>query len=218
MRTIKKSDSDDAKAARRLLSKSSAVLQEVEDSALVRWHRRSYPTFSPAEVKVGPLLGIGGYCGVHEVLDFEWEEPTTAPAAAKDGSVDAAVAACQGSSGDVESGDRHHGLDRSSDVVSVTAAQHPQEHPFLVVPVKRETLDLLFGGAGGNNHDHEEDDIEHPHYDVHAARRLMKDHVMRHGEARYAIKRLKDDLRGELERARGMLDLAIEAKFLSALW
>ena len=57
---------------------------------------------------------------------------------------------------------------------------------------------------------------DEPHYDVEGARQLMKDHVLRNGEARYAVKSLKS--LNELERARGMIDLAIEAKFLSVLW
>jgi hypothetical protein len=217
MRTLKGHgpDPEDAKAARRLLARSSAILQEVEDSALVQRHRRSYPKFSPAEVKVGPLLGTGGYCSVHEVLDFEWEAPV--PSAATEESVDAPNAARQDTDGDEEVGERH-GLAGNSNAACQTTAQHDQQGPpVVVVPVKRETLCLLTGD-GGKNHDHEEDDVEHPHYELNAARKLMKDHVMRHGEARYAIKRLKKDLTGELERARGMLDLAIEAKFLSALW
>jgi hypothetical protein len=170
--------SDDIKAARRLLANSAAILREVEESALVQRHKRSYPMFAPSEVIVGPLLGTGGYCGVHEVLDFELAESKIAE---NDGGV-----------ASEESKEPHH------------------DEP-VVVPVKRELVDLLVGG-------NDDDDGEHPHYDVNAARRLMKDHVLRHGEARYAIKRLKKELKGELERARATLDLAIEAKFLSALW
>lgn len=177
-------ESDDIKAARRLLASSAAILREVEESALVQHHKRSYPTFAPTEVKEGPLLGTGGYCSVHEIIDFEWAESKTAE---NDGS----VASPEGSQAD--------------------ESKEPQHDEPVVVPVKRELVDLLVGG-------NDDDEGEHPHYDVNAARRLMKDHVLRHGEARYAIKRLKKELKGELERARAMLDLAIEAKFLSALW
>jgi hypothetical protein len=176
--------SDDTKAARRLLANSAAILREVEESALVQRHKRSYPTFAPSEVKTGTVLGTGGYCSVHEVLDFEWAE-----------------------SGSTE----HDQRVASPDSSHVEESREPHLDNPVILPVKRELLDLLVGG-------NDEDEGEHPHYDVNAARRLMKDHVLRHGEARYAIKRLKKELKGELERARAMLDLAIEAKFLAALW
>jgi hypothetical protein len=41
--------------------------------------------------------------------------------------------------------------------------------------------------------------------------------VTKNGYARYALKRLHNDLT-ELERARGMVDLAVEAKYLSLVW
>jgi hypothetical protein len=176
--------SNDIKAARRLLANSPAILREVEESALVQRHKRSYPKFAPSEVKVGPLLGTGGYCGVHEVLDFDLAEAQTA---------------------------EHDGSVSSPEGSHVGESKEPHQDDPIVVPVRRELVDLLVGG-------NDDDETEHPHYDVNAARRLMKDHVLRHGEARYAIKRLKKELKGELERARAMLDLAIEAKFLSALW
>jgi hypothetical protein len=53
--------------------------------------------------------------------------------------------------------------------------------------------------------------------DVLESRRLMDRSVLRNGEARYALKRLHGNL-SELERARGMVDLALEAKYLSIVW
>jgi hypothetical protein len=55
------------------------------------------------------------------------------------------------------------------------------------------------------------------HYDVSTAKKLMAKHCQRTGIARYAVKRLKPDL-DEFQEARGALDLAIEIKFMSALW
>jgi len=57
----------------------------------------------------------------------------------------------------------------------------------------------------------------HVHYDVHKARRWMEKRCLRKGEARYAIKRLHGNL-SEIELARGMVDLAVEAKYLSVVW
>jgi serine/threonine protein kinase len=55
------------------------------------------------------------------------------------------------------------------------------------------------------------------HYDIRSARTTMARLVRRNGSARYAIKRLHEDL-NEIERARGIVDLALEAKYLSVLW
>lgn len=60
-------------------------------------------------------------------------------------------------------------------------------------------------------------DNDHVHYDVRKARHWMTKHCQRKGEARYALKRLHEDL-SEIERARGMIDLAVEAKYLSVVW
>jgi hypothetical protein len=65
--------------------------------------------------------------------------------------------------------------------------------------------------------------LEHPeshhddHIDFNVARTFMRKYCLRHGSARYAVKRLKDELTG-IDRARGAVDLAIEIKFLSTLW
>lgn len=60
---------------------------------------------------------------------------------------------------------------------------------------------------------------EHHHYVASTARNLMANNVLRNGrDARYAIKRLDAEHLSELELARGMIDLAIETKFLSRLW
>jgi hypothetical protein len=61
----------------------------------------------------------------------------------------------------------------------------------------------------GTNHD--------AHYSVLNARKFMADHVRRVGEARYAIKFLRPEL-GHFERTRGIVDLAVESKYLSVLW
>ena len=55
------------------------------------------------------------------------------------------------------------------------------------------------------------------HYDIRHARKTMSQLVQRNGSARYAIKKFHYDL-NELERTRGMIDLALEAKYLSVLW
>lgn len=63
----------------------------------------------------------------------------------------------------------------------------------------------------------EKQDSLYGHYDANEARELMRDRVQKNNHSRYALKRLHDDLT-EVEQARGMIDLAIEAKFLSIVW
>jgi hypothetical protein len=56
------------------------------------------------------------------------------------------------------------------------------------------------------------------HYEVSTARAFMAANFKRNGvDARYALKILRHD-HSELQRARGMIDLAIETKLLSRLW
>lgn len=57
----------------------------------------------------------------------------------------------------------------------------------------------------------------HIHYDVKKARHWMEKRCIRKGVPRFALKRLHGDL-SELELARGMIDLAVEAKYLSVVW
>ncbi|CAB9498046.1 expressed unknown protein [Seminavis robusta] len=62
------------------------------------------------------------------------------------------------------------------------------------------------------HHDHQD-----RHYEVATAKRQIASRVMRSGKARYAIKKLNPAL-SELDRTRGMIDMALEIKYLSVLW
>jgi len=59
--------------------------------------------------------------------------------------------------------------------------------------------------------DHEDEDYEH------TTRGFMKDHCLRNGEARYAIKRIRSNLVGQENITDAAVDLAREAEFLAAL-
>lgn len=54
------------------------------------------------------------------------------------------------------------------------------------------------------------------HYDASTARGHMAKFCIRNGDARYAVKQLQPSLT-EVEKARGMIDLAVEVKFLSVV-
>ena len=71
------------------------------------------------------------------------------------------------------------------------------------------------------NSDQHDDDDRHNHYlsgltNPGEARAFMAKHVLRDGDARYAIKRLKPDL-SEKNKEAAVMDLAIEAKFLAVI-
>ena len=62
--------------------------------------------------------------------------------------------------------------------------------------------------------DHEND--EH-HFDVETAKQKLAKRCRRFNKARYAIKRLDPSL-SEIDRIRGMIDMALEVKYLTVLW
>lgn len=90
---------------------------------------------------------------------------------------------------------------------------------------------LLKDDNDDDNHDKDEPSLEHAsedttdtentahehHYDVRTAKQFMAKHVLRFGQARYAIKTLLPTL-SPTELQRGKFDLAIEATLLSTLW
>jgi hypothetical protein len=62
-----------------------------------------------------------------------------------------------------------------------------------------------------------QDDNDHIHYTIDKAKTYMRKHTIRNGTSRYVMKQLKENL-SELEIARGMVDLAMEAKFLAVIF
>lgn len=67
------------------------------------------------------------------------------------------------------------------------------------------------------NDDMEEALREDNHYELDTAKQKMAHRCMRLGEARYAIKILDSQL-NDLDRTRGMIDMALEVKYLKYLW
>lgn len=156
------------KPIRILLKEAEELLRQVDDSFLAQKEIRDYPTFQAVEVRVGKLLGVGGFCSVFEVEEFDIEE--MAPSAAV-------------------SSPPKTGISFADD------AKPAQPH--------------------ANEHDAARAEDE-SHYDVASARQHMKTIVKRNGDARYAIKRLHHEL-SDIEQARGMVDLALECKYLCSL-
>ena len=180
----------DQKEAASLLRQAPALLKQVEQSYLLQRNRRQYPTFRSSEVTVGPLLGVGGFGVVFEVENLTLQ-PDFQDVKEE---VKEQPKAPDGSSSEIPS---HR---RKTSEVSFSIPSQIKNQPVTADPQKQATT--------------ESDDS---HYDVRNARRHMVHFVRRDGDARYAIKRLQKDL-PELARARGQIDLALEATFLSGLW
>jgi serine/threonine protein kinase len=68
-----------------------------------------------------------------------------------------------------------------------------------------------------SDYDELESDHEDEVYDQNNTRGFMKDHCLRNGEARYAVKRIRHDLVGEEDITDAAIDLAREAQFLAGL-
>jgi serine/threonine protein kinase len=193
-------------AAENLAREAPGLLKEVEESYLVRHHQRSYPTFKASEVNVGPLLGAGGFGLVFEVEDLNIQ---LVARSTEDETHSAQRLSTQKQGQDSSERDVLHADDDPTKKRHVRKSSGVSFH----IPTPTEAEVESVGG-------HESDsiaDIDDSHYDVLHARSHMKKFVRRDGDARYAIKRLRKDL-NELARTRGMLDLAIEARFLSGLW
>lgn len=72
-------------------------------------------------------------------------------------------------------------------------------------------------GAPSDSNEDDQDHDNDDHYELDTAKEKMTRRCRRFGKARYAIKRL-DPALSELERTRGMIDMALEVKYLSVLW
>ena len=179
-------------ATENLEARSQDLLNNVDDSYLMKESkRREYPTFDRSEVKIGPILGVGGFGVVYEVKDFslavEYRDHIDEVIVTNDAnSSDNDAASALSDIADSEKGDH---------LVSLSTSNRTKgRHSAVSSPPSDEK-----------------------HYDVRFAREQMSKFVRRNGDARYAIKKLHRDL-NDLERARGRLDLALEAKFLSVIW
>jgi hypothetical protein len=174
-------------ATRQLLAQAESLLASVDASEFMKARRpRQYPRFARTEVRLGPLLGVGGFGIVFEIEGLSLTLPTEAEFSKE---------------GDEETpptGVKADGTKPSTDDSTSARMRTPEtEH----IDPEIATVSPL----------------DEAHYEVTTARQYMRENVRRNGDARYAIKRLHRDLR-DLDRVRGMIDLAIEAKFLSAVW
>ena len=109
--------------------------------------------------------------------------------------------------------------DNMSKVISHEASKTltTAEHVNMDLPKKHDKVISFFSFQQDDNIS-DYDDLEEDHEDEydHETRGFMKDHCLRGGEARYAIKRIKHELEGE-DIVDPAIDLARESKFLAGL-
>jgi hypothetical protein len=184
--------SGDDELAKRLLQKADRILKEVDEAYIIKQrghHQRAMPTFRPEEVSLGKTLGTGGFGIVSEISKFTLDPDEPSEELPVD-----------------TKGEEHP-----------TTLENPQQPNNNIQ--RTVSLDDGIPGTFVEVVDRPEELTmnDHVHYDVKKAREFMANRCMRNGKARYAIKRLHKAL-APVERARGMIDLAIEAKYLSTVW
>ena len=185
-----------------ILSKANQLLASVDDSFIVtkRDHKvRQLPTFRYDEIALGSVLGTGGFGIVYEITNITVDR-------------------------------QHHSSHESAPLEgsdqneppATNAIQQPQKDSIDVNIDKsdwqnRESSSIRSVSSIDvhNNHD------SHIHYKVHKAKDWMEKYCCMTSSkvvsSRYALKRLQKGLT-TVERSRGILDLALEAKYLSIVW
>ena len=91
----------------------------------------------------------------------------------------------------------------------------PPENPQESGNGEQDTAATVDTAISKSNHMSEINDSEH--YSIDKARQFMANRVLKNGTPRYALKMLHSEL-SQVEKARGMIDLALEAKYLSIVW
>jgi len=208
--------------AEKLLKNADKVLALIDDAFIVRergHEPREMPRFRPEEISLGPVLGVGGFGVVNEVKNITLDPSFGA----------AAAAACTGAG----TGDDDNEASGGNDC-NTTADKKPtpasgereggKENGKKDEGIGEENTSVHSNTSADTNEnrnfeDNNNQDSGHFHYEISKARRVMSKRCMKNAvTARYAIKRLHTGDLSKLERARGMVDLAVEAKYLSVVW
>lgn len=200
---------------------------------------RSPPSFTTSEIQMAKVLGAGEFCKIFEVRKFSvleschicflhrgFNDPNPSPS--KEGG---------SSAGSSRNSKPTHTKVPSSVIVNINdilrADKEAEELQQLCVPThsdiphvpqRRRTVEpeiSIFGTFQADENISDYDELESDHeddaYDQINTRGFMKDHCLRNGEARYAVKRIRHDLVGEEEITDAAVDLAREAQFLTGL-
>jgi hypothetical protein len=203
---------DEESKARKMLAKAEAILAAVDESFIITGQTsdhvvRRMPTFRPEEISLGPILGRGGFGIVHEIAKFTLDEDNDNNnnddgAGGDTPPLEAAAGTAAATNTSTTPGTTTRNGERQKDDAAMKRSRPPR-------PSSSDDPDPSSA---------EDIDNMHVHYDVEKARHYMEKRCLRHGTtARYALKLLHNDL-SPVERARGMIDLAVEAKYLSVVW
>jgi hypothetical protein len=200
--------------AKQMLARADQYMAAVDNAFIIRergHNVREMPLFGAEEISLGKVLGTGGFGIVNEIkgffLDPEEEELPSSTGTSAEAS--ATIENEKPNSLNVEQLQDANGA--SSGLRKRNNGSDPklnQQKP-AVAPSAR--IKQYSDGSDVSSHD------THIHYQVKHAKQLMSQRAAKNGVVRYAIKRLHNDLT-ELEKARGMIDLAVEAKYLSTVW
>jgi len=196
-----------------LLTRYAAELKRLkEDSLFFEEHRRSphpIPSFRFDELEIGPMLGIGGFCTVKEIRGITLIE---------------------------QDHQDHHQHQQDHDNIN---NNYLETDEIKCVDVNCDSdADIISNNNDNDNDIHDDDNRSNTTSGIDiqfansSTRTYMSQNTLRDSNARYAIKQLRNDLihqddfyddKGNRKRSRkaihwrGMLDLAIEAEFLSVL-
>lgn len=201
-------------ASDKLLARAPAILEQIDKAYIVthRGHRvKPMPTFEPEELSLGKFLGSGGFSIVHEISGICLNQPEVdnddpaAPAAnhttANGATEDPATATTVRLPPSTPSV-RFDGVDKEEENEIDDSSHHQKAPPSSSSASAQNNLDPASSSP--------------PVVDLNETRRLMEKRAVRNGQGRYAIKRLHGKLNA-LEKARGRLDLAVEAKYLAVV-
>ena len=190
-----------------MLSKADQLLAAVDESFIVikRDHQvRPLPTFRYDEIALGNVLGTGGFGIVYEITNITIDR-------------------------------RHDPINENKEANNVPLEDSSdQNEPQPINKLQPQQGNSEIEGETKTWQHYEVSSIRsissvdvhnnmdsHIHYKVHKAKDLMEKCCCRTSSqaitSRYALKRLQKGLTS-IERSRGMLDLALEAKYLSIVW
>jgi hypothetical protein len=207
---IMKEKEDVGDESMHILSKADQLLAAVDESFIVtkRDHQiRPLPTFRYDEIALGKVLGTGGFGIVYEITNITIDRQNNP---INDNSMDTSTGNTP-----LETSYQNEPLPRNE--------VQPSQQGDCEINDSRNNWQLneALSTRSISSVDIHNNLDSHYHYKVEKAKDLMEKCCCRTSSkvvtSRYALKRLQKGLTA-IERSRGMLDLAVEAKYLSIVW
>jgi hypothetical protein len=211
----------------KILSQADTVLASVDDAFIQRYHQsRPLPTFRSEELSLGKVLGTGGFGIVYEITKFSIDQHgdgnlynTVTTEGNNQNSMNVTTLTpfhLHGNNERGETNDRKNNATcqrpRQERVRIKAASSHASIKTSDLSQKERIRVKAYSSYESMNTH---------IHFDVNIAKEWMEKSCsctsFKDVSSRYALKRLQKGLT-TVERARGMIDLAIEAKYLSIIW